>query len=70
MKTLQTLVVTLLFVSVTAGLVYFTGCAPTAQQQQTTMSPEREKAIKDSLMRVYKYELAKQWSTGYEYYNP
>ncbi|MBD3287256.1 tetratricopeptide repeat protein [candidate division KSB1 bacterium] len=53
---------------ITAGLIYLTGCAPTAQQ--TEISPERQKAIQDSLQKAYIYELNKAWSTGYEYYKP
>lgn len=53
---------------ITAGFIYLTGCAPTAQQ--TEISPERQKAIQDSLQKAYIYELNKAWSTGYEYYKP
>jgi tetratricopeptide (TPR) repeat protein len=50
------------------ALIQLTGCAPVAQQ--IDMSPERQKAIDDSLQKVYIYELNKAWSTGYEYYKP
>jgi len=50
------------------ALIQLTGCAPVAQQMD--MSPERQKAIDDSLQKVYIYELNKAWSTGYEYYKP
>ncbi len=59
-------VVVLLLIAV--GLIYLTGCAPTVQQ--TEISPERQKAIQDSLQKAYIYELNKAWSTGYEYYKP
>ncbi|MBN1155777.1 tetratricopeptide repeat protein [candidate division KSB1 bacterium] len=63
------LVVTAAVILVTiGGLIYLSGCAPTAQQ--TTIDPERAKAIEDSLQRAYIFELNKAWSTGYEYYKP
>jgi len=51
------------------AVLYFTGCAPTAKQK-TVVSAERQQAIKDSLQKIYIYELNKAWSTGYEYYKP
>lgn len=42
------------------------GCAP--KPVVKGVSPERQKTIEDSLRREREYELAKTWSTGYEYY--
>ena len=51
------------FGSLTA--VHF-ACAPPPQKPQ--ISPERQKAIQDSLRRVWEFERNKWWSTGYENY--
>ncbi len=60
----------LLLLAVGAALVAvslrLTSCAP--QQQQKQVSPERQKAIEDSLRKVREFEIAKNWSTAYEYY--
>ncbi|MDZ7261635.1 MAG: tetratricopeptide repeat protein [candidate division KSB1 bacterium] len=48
--------------------IFIFGCAPPAQKPTTEISPERQKAIADSLQRIYIFELDKNWSTGYEYY--
>ncbi len=62
------LVFSLVFVLLTMSMFYYNGCAPTVQQTQ--INPERQKAIEDSLQKVYIYSLNKAWSTGYEYYKP
>lgn len=62
------LVFTLTVVAMVMAIIYFTGCAPTTQQ--TTISPEQQKAKQDSIMKVYIFEIDKAWSTGYEYYKP
>jgi tetratricopeptide (TPR) repeat protein len=64
----KNLVLILSVVVTAAAIVYFSGCAPTTQQ--TTISPERQKAIQDSIMKAYIFEIDKAWSTGYEYYKP
>jgi len=46
-------------------LLYLNTCAPPPKKE---ISPERLKAIQDSLRKVYEFELAKAWSTGYEYH--
>jgi len=51
-----------------AGIIYLSGCAPTAKQ--TEVSPEMQKAVQDSIQKAYIFELNKAWSTGYEYYKP
>ena len=48
-------------------LMINSGCVP-PPEKPTTVSPERQKAIDDSLRKVYEWELRKYWSTGYEYY--
>ncbi len=53
----------------TASVLYFSGCAPTAKQVAPPPVDEaRQKAIADSLFKIYSLELNKAWSTGYEYY--
>jgi len=44
-----------------------TGCATTGGQQQQTLSPERQKAIQDSLRKIWDRKLNIAWSTGYEH---
>ena len=46
----------------------FVGCATTGVPQETKISPERQKAINDSLTKIYEFELNKAWSLGYENY--
>ena len=46
---------------------FFTGCTQTTGTKET-MTPERQKAIEDSLLKIREFEIAKFWSTGYEYY--
>lgn len=48
------------------AVTLMTGCATTGGQQQT-LSPERQKAIKDSLRKVWDRKLNIAWSTGYEH---
>ncbi len=52
----------------TASVIYFSGCAPTAKQVAPPVDEARQKAIADSLFKIYSLELNKAWSTGYEYY--
>jgi tetratricopeptide (TPR) repeat protein len=59
----------LLAISALAGSILFIfGCAPTAQKVGPEINVARQKAIQDSLQKVYDYELNKAWSTAYEYY--
>jgi tetratricopeptide (TPR) repeat protein len=51
-----------------AGLISSFNCAPTAQQVSPEVKSARQKAIQDSLRKVYEHELNKAWSTAYEYY--
>lgn len=64
----KTLVVCLLITIFVGSLILVFGCAPTAQQTAPQISPEREKAIKDSLNKAYIFQLSKHWSTAWEYY--
>ncbi|MDZ7332659.1 MAG: tetratricopeptide repeat protein [candidate division KSB1 bacterium] len=52
---------------VIAVLVNF-HCAPTTQQTGPVIDDARQKAIRDSLRKVYEYELNKTWSTAFEHY--
>jgi len=61
------LIVAFLSLVVVAAISNF-GCAPTAQQQSSKLSPERQKAIQDSLNEIYNRKLALNWSLGYENY--
>jgi len=62
---LKTSIVIACFLAFTA-VAYFTGCAGTVTQQK--MTPEREQAIRDSLMREHKSLLTRYLSFGYEHY--
>jgi len=46
---------------------YFNGCT-SSKGTTDTMTPERQKAIEDSILKARKFEIARDWSTGYEYY--
>ena len=48
-------------------LIYTIGCTQSAGTKQA-MSPERKKAIEDSLQKVKEFEITKNWSTAFEYY--
>jgi|Deesub1362B_J571_1020462.scaffolds.fasta_scaffold02451_6 tetratricopeptide (TPR) repeat protein len=48
-------------------LIFQIGCAP-QQQVQKEISPERQKAIEDSIRKAKELEIARYWSFGYEYY--
>ncbi len=48
-------------------IVYFVGCTQSKTTEQA-MSPERKKAIEDSLRKIKEFEIQKYWSTAYEYY--
>jgi len=50
------------------GIIFIFGCAPTTQKVSSEVETARQKAIQDSLRKVYEYELNKAWSTAYEYY--
>ncbi len=59
----------ILVISVFVGsIIFIFGCAPTSQQVSPEIEAARQKAIQDSLRKVYEYELNKAWSTAYEYY--
>ena len=64
----RTLIICLLITIFIGSLILVYGCAPTAQQTGPQISPEREKAIKDSLNKAYIFQLSKHWSTAWEYY--
>jgi len=49
------------------AVTLMTGCATTGGQQQQALSPERQKAIKDSLRKIWDRKLNIAWSTGYEH---
>lgn len=67
-RSFQNLIV-FLTISVLAGsIIFIFGCAPTTQQVDPTADTARQKAIQDSLRKVYEFELNKAWSTAFEYY--
>ncbi|NOY59781.1 MAG: tetratricopeptide repeat protein [Calditrichaeota bacterium] len=49
------------------AVTLMTGCATTGGGQKQTLSPERQKAIKDSLRKIWDRKLNIAWSTGYEH---
>jgi len=66
---LKNFFITLTLFAFVGLLVFAIGCAPTATKQKGPhIDAARQKAIQDSLQRVYQFELNKAWSTGYEYY--
>ncbi len=65
-RTIAVVAVFLLF----AGLIsssMLSGCGPTGEEE-VTLSPERKKAIQDSLKREWEKKLNIAWSLGYENY--
>ncbi|HDP99683.1 MAG TPA: tetratricopeptide repeat protein [bacterium] len=64
----QTILFFLFAAALLAGVFFIFGCTPTTEQQKPSISPERQKAIQDSLNQVYIRELNINWSTAYEYY--
>ena len=58
------LVTAIVLLVMLAAQLQFTGCASSGTTKQA--NPEREQAIKDSLLNLQKIELYKLWSTGYE----
>lgn len=52
----------------TLGIIFIFNCAPTTQKVSPGIETARQKAIQDSLRKVYEYELNKAWSTAYEHY--
>jgi len=57
-----------LLIAWVAVVTMMTGCATTGGPQQPQISPERQKAIQDSLRKIYEFELNKSWSLGFENY--
>ena len=47
---------------------YFNGCTQ-SKGTTDTMTPERQKAIEDSLIKAREFEITKDWSTAYNYFN-
>jgi len=67
-KNLWSILLVLSLLGLSLVLVLSYGCTPTAQQQAQQISPERQKAIQDSLNKVYIQKLNLYWSTAYEHY--
>lgn len=65
---LQNVFLSVALVAFSWSLMMITGCAPTAKQGGPKIDDARQKAIQDSLQKVYLFELNKAWSTAYEYY--
>lgn len=51
----------------TLYFAYLTGCTQSSGTEQA-MSPERQKAIEDSLLKAKEFDIAKNYSTAFEYY--
>ena len=64
----QSVFVILTLAILTSIFIIIYGCAPTTQQVNPEVASARQKAIQDSLRKIYDFELNKAWSTGYEYY--
>ena len=60
-------IILVLFVSWVVVANFLSSCMP-PQPKEEAISPERQKAIRDSLHKVWEYELLKQMSTGTEYH--
>ena len=54
----------ILLLAAMAAQLQFTGCSGAAGTKGP--SPERQKAIQDSLLDLQKHEIRKAWSIGYE----
>ncbi len=65
---LKTLLIISAIAIIAASIIFSFNCAPTTQKVSTEVETAREKAIQDSLRKVYEHELNKAWSTAYEYY--
>lgn len=57
----------ILFASFLFYLIYAIGCTQ-SKGTDTAMTPERQKAIEDSLRKEKEFDVAKNWSTAFEYY--
>ncbi len=65
-QTVATVLVFLIFGALVTGSM-LSSCAPTGEEE-VTISPERQKAIQDSLKREWEKRLNIAWSLGYENY--
>jgi len=68
MKRIETFSIISAISLIIAALILSFNCAPTAQQVSPEVESARQKAIQDSLRKIYEHELNKAWSTAYEYY--
>jgi len=64
----RNLLIILAISALVASIIFVFGCAPVTQQISPEVESARQKAIQDSLQKVYIFELQKAWSTAYEYY--
>ena len=55
------------FILILGYSFYFTSCTQTTVTKET-MTPEHQKAIEDSLLKIREFEITKYLSTGHEYY--
>ncbi len=67
-KNVRSLVLALLLIALATSLVFIIGCVPPAAKQGPQVDEARQKAIQDSLQRIYDRKLARYASTGFEYY--
>ncbi len=61
------IVIILVTLATMAGIGSMTGCTPPAEEE-VQISPERQKAIQDSLKKVWERQMLLSWSLGYENY--
>jgi len=67
-RPLLSFLVILAAATLVGSIIFMFGCAPTTQKVSPEVDAARQKAIQDSLQKVYDFELNKAWSTAYEYY--
>lgn len=67
-KLLKALSIISVILVLVVSIIFSFNCAPTTQKVSSEVESARQKAIQDSLRKVYEHELNKAWSTAYEYY--
>lgn len=67
-KNVRSLVLILFFIALATSLVFIFGCVPPAGKEGPQINEARQKAVQDSLQRIYDRKMALYASTGFEYY--
>jgi len=67
-KNVRSIILILLLSVLTTSFIFIFGCVPPGDQVGPQIDQARQKAIQDSLQRIYDRKLARYASTGYEYY--